>query len=352
MYHRRNYSTGSGTTMGMTFIASGDTTLIGTSDIEYVDLYEDSTLIASGKTALVVGRVYPQLKMIVIHDDEIVSAISYKSNRNWTLPALSATVVAPSGGTSTGILPINSTIYLSYILENTASTGLTTSLPCQNYIKVTNNSSSNKDISFAISDVDLLPYMRKYESASYDGLGFYAYKFKLLYQIVDNVNDRPLPGSWKVYDYTNTTLTGVANKTINPKQLENQAPLSNGFVLSSAIDSLATTFDITRSLSMPTNSNPSTLQFGDERFFYGNLSTYIGATIFKTLFDIRVSSSEYTLTTNPTRSQQSTTNPALIKATEVAIYDNNQNLVVIGKLSEPVPLESGNTIMLELSMDF
>ena len=104
--------------------------------------------------------------------------------------------------------------------------------------------------------------------------------------------------------------------------------------------------------SMPTNSSPTKLQFGDERFFYGNLSTYIGATIFKTLFDIRISSSEYTLTTNPTRSQQTTTNPALIKATEVAIYDNNQNLVVIGKLSEPVPLESGNTIMLELSMDF
>ena len=115
---------------------------------------------------------------------------------------------------------------------------------------------------------------------------------------------------------------------------------------------MATTFDLTQSLSLPTNSSPSTLQFGDERFFNGNLTTYIGATIFKTLFDIRISSAEYTLTTNPTRSQQPSTNPPTIKATEVAIYDTNQNLVVIGKLSQPVALENGNTIMLELSMDF
>ena len=350
MYHRADYATASGTGMGMSFVASGLSQTLGTSDIEYYDLYEDPTLVSD--TPMVVGKVFPQLKMVVIDDDEIVAATSYKSNRNWTLPPLSAFLSAPTGGTTTGILAVNKAMYLTYSLENTTGTGLTTTLPCQTYIKITNDTSSTKDVSFKISNVDLLPYMRKIENADYDGLGFYAYKFKLLYQIVDNVNDRPLAGSWKVYDYTNTTLTGVANKTINPIQLENQAPLSNGFILSSAIDTLATTFDITKSLSMPTNSSPSTLQFGDERFFYGNLSTYIGATIFKTLFDIRISSSEYTLTTNPTRSQQTTTNPALIKATEVAIYDNNQNLVVIGKLSEPVPLESGNTIMLELSMDF
>jgi hypothetical protein len=350
MYHRANYPTASGTGMGMTFVASGLSKTLGTSDIEYYDLYEDSTLVSD--TALVVGKVFPQLKMVVIHDDEIVAATSYKSNRNWTLPPLSAFLSAPTGGTTTGILATNKTMYLTYSLENSTGTGLTTTLPCQKYIKITNDTSSSKDVSFKISDVDLLPYMRKIENVDYDGLGFYAYKFKLLYQIVDDVNDRPNPNNWKVYDYTNTTLTGSANKTIDPIILENQAPLSNGFVLTTAIDALSLTFDITNSLSMPTNLNPTNLQFGDERFFYGNLSTYIGATIFKTLFDIRISASEYTLTTNPTRSQQLTTNPALIKATEVGIYDNNKNLVVIGKLSEPVPLESGNTIMLELSMDF
>ena len=350
MYHRANYSTSSGLTMGIAFVASGLSQTLGTSDITYYDLYEDTTYV--GNNPQIVGKVFPQLKMVVIDDDEIVAAMSYKSNRNWTLPALSAFLSAPTGGTSTGILDVNQTIYLTYSLENSTGTGLTTSLPCQKYVKVTNNSSSKKDISFNISDVDLLPYMRKIENVDYDGFGFYAYNFKLVYQIVNDPNQRPDAGSWKTYDFTSTAITGVAGETINPKLLENQSPITNGFVLTNLADSSATIFDITQSLGLAPNSNSDILQFGDERFFYGNLTTFIGATIYKTLFDIRVNSSEYTLTTNPTRSQQASTNPPTIKATEVAIYDTNQNLVVIGKLSQPVALESGNTIMLELSMDF
>jgi len=351
MYHRRNYSTGSGTTMGMQFIASGSTQLVGTSDIEYIDLIEDPSLISSATTALVIGRVYPQLKIVVIHDDEIVSAISYKSNRNWTLPPLAASIVAPSGGTSTGILGVNSTIYLTYSLENTSITGLTTTLPCQSYVKVTNNSSSPKDISFRISETDLLPYMRKYETNN-DGFGFYANKFKLLYQIVSDSSDRPDSGLWKSYDYTTTAITNTANSTINPILLENQNPTTTGFILDKIKDSGSTIFDITQSLSMAANNSPQTLQFGDERFFYGNLKTFIGATIYKTIFDVRVNSSQFNATSNPTRSKDLTTNPPNIKISEVGIFDNNKNLVCIGKISTPIALQAGNTIMVELSMDF
>ncbi len=122
--------------------------------------------------------------------------------------------------------------------------------------------------------------------------------------------------------------------------------------MTSAINTGATTFDITVPMTMAPNSNSDILQFGDERFFYGNLDTFIGATIYKTLFDLRVNSAQYSLTTNPTRSKQSSTNPPDIKVTEAAIYDSSNNLVVIGKLSMPVPLSVGNTIMLELSLDF
>jgi hypothetical protein len=350
MYHRRGFATASGTTQGMSFISSGATKLLGTSQVEYMDLYEDPALIGS-KQPKVVGKVFTQSKTVVIDNDEIVAATSYKANRSWTLPELSAFLTAPTGGTTTGILDVNKTIYLTYTLDNTAGSGLTTSLPCQDYIKVTNNSSSSKDISFKIEDVDLLPYMRKIESG-YDGLGFYARQLKLVYQIVDDQNARPDAGSWKVYDFTTTAITGGAGQTINPKLLENQAPAALGFVLSTAIGTGATTFDITQSMSLAPNSNPALLQFGDERFFYGNLETFIGATIYKTIFDIRVNSAQYNLTTNPTRSKQPSTNPPDIKVTEVAIYDNLNNLVVIGKLSVPVALLAGNTILLELSMDF
>jgi hypothetical protein len=58
--------------------------------------------------------------------------------------------------------------------------------------------------------------MRKIEGG-YDGLGFNADKFKLLYQIVSDENTRPDPGAWKSYDYTSTAITGNVGETIDPK---------------------------------------------------------------------------------------------------------------------------------------
>ena len=357
MYHRSGYATGSGTTMGMTFIASGATQFIGSSDIQYIDLIEDPAFISSATTTpLVVGKVLPQYKMIIFDDDEIVAAISYKSNRNWTLPFLAANIQAPSGGTSTGILLPNETIYLTYSLEMSGTTGtsygLMTSLPCQDYVKVTNNTPQPKDIVFRINETDLLPYMRKIEYGGYDGLGFYADSFKLMYQIVADQTIRPDAGQWKVYDYTSTAITVNVGETIDPKLLENQSPTVTGFVLDVLKDLSASTFNLYPILNMALNSQPNALQFGDERFFYGNIETFIGATIFKTIFDIRLNSSFFNTTNNPTRSTDPLTNPPNIKVTDVGIYDSSQNLVCIGKLAQPVALEPGNTIMLELSIDF
>jgi hypothetical protein len=278
--------------------------------------------------------------------------MSYKANRNWTLPELAAVLQAPSGGTSTGVLGVNETMYLTYTLENNYVSGLTTPLSCQKYIKITNSTSSPKDIAFRINGTDLLTYMRKIENVGYDGYGFYADTFKLLYQIVAESTTRPASGSWKQYDFTTTAITSVANQTIDPKLLENQTPSITGFVLDKLKDNNATTYSAIESLNLAPNTFPSYLQFGDERFFYGNLRTYIGATIYKTLFNISINAGQFNSTTNPTRSTNPATNPATIKVTEVGIYDSSNNLVCIGKLSNPVPLSGGNTIMLELSMDF
>jgi hypothetical protein len=351
MYHRRDYPTGSGTTMGMTFIATGSTKFITDSDIEYVDLIEDPSLIPSGTTPSVIGKVFPQLKVVTIHDDEIVAAISYKSNRNWTLPPLTANLVSPSGATATGILPSNQYMWLTYTFENTSGSGLTTTLPCQKYTIMANNTSGSKDVQFRISGVDLLPYMRKEEYPTYDGMGFSAKEFKVLYQIVSG-DTRPSHNAWKVHDFTNSGITVNVGETIDPILLENQNPTSLGFRIDLPTCSGDTTFSIINSLSMAPNSNPNILQFGDERFFYGNIDTYIGANVYKTVFKLSVSADLFKFTSNPTRSSDPTTNPSVIKITECGIYDSAGDLVMIGKFSKPVKLTAGNTILLELSMDF
>lgn len=352
MYHRMSGSTASGTTMGMSFVGSGATQNILNSDIQYINLIEEPTMLNSGISPNIVGKVLPQLKMVVFTDDEIVASMSYKSNRNWTLPELAAVLQAPSGGTSTGVLGVNETMYLTYTLENNFVSGLTSSLSCQKYVKITNNTSSPKDIAFRINGTDLLTYMRKLEDASYNGFGFYSDTFKLLYQIVAESTTRPASGSWKQYDFTSTAITTNAGKTIDPKLLENQTPTITGFILDKLKDNNATTYSVIQSLNLAANNSSSSLQFGDERFFYGNLTTYIGATIYKTLFNISVNAGQFNTTTNPTRSTNPATNPSAIKVTEVGIYDSSNNLVCIGKLSNPIPLTGGNQITLELSMDF
>jgi len=351
MYHRRSGTTESGVTMGMSFIASGDVKTVGTSDIEYVDLIEYPSLIAAGTTPQIVGRVFPQLKIVVVSDEEVVAATSYKSNRSWSLPVMEANLAAPSGGTSTGITIANETMYLTYALENSTGTGLTTSLACQKYAKITNSTAVPKDVEFKIADLDLLPYMRKIEKAGYDGRGFHGYNLKVVYQIVSDPDDRPDPANWKVADFTTTAITSVAGETIDPVLLQNQNPATNGFRLTSIKDAAATTYDITGPLSMAPLVSPENLQFGDERFFYGNIETFIGATIYKTIFDLRINGSQFNTTTNPTRSQDPSTNPPNIRVSEVGIYDSNRNLVLTGKLNTPVELTVGNTLLIEPSID-
>ena len=353
MYHRRSFSggTATGDKMGMSFVSSGSIKTISATTINYYDLIEDATLISSASTPSVVGKVFPQLKMVVVDDEEIVAALSYKSNRNWTLPELTPSLAAPSGGTSTGSLDANQTMYLTYGITNTSTSGLTSALPCQKYTKVVNGTAGKKDVEFRINAVDELPYMRKTENA-WDGRGFYGNNLKVLYQIVNSVSERPNTANWKEVDFNGVSLTTSPGETIDPVALENQNPTVNGFRLTYANTSGATTYSAIDDLNMVPNISPEILQFGDEKFFYGNLETHIGATIYKTIFKINPNSSQFNTTSNPTRSKDLTTNPPVIRISEVGIYDSASELIGIGKLSRPAKLDSGATIMIELSLDF
>lgn len=348
MYHRRYFAGGSESAdkMGMTFLASGTTGTVDSNGLNYTPLIEDPTLVAG--TPLAIGRVYPDLELIVIDDAEILAALSYKSNRNWTLPALELLLVNPTSGTGTGPLKAGETIYVTYSINNTTGAGITSSLPCQTYATITNTSTSTRDIQFNINDLGLFPYMRSNTNSG----GFYGNEFKVMYQIT--TGDRPLTGSWKVLNFS-ASVSGTTG--IDVGKLETQNPLvvnvgSPIFQLSQINTSSATTYSIIESLSMASSSSPDILQFGDERFFYGNVEAFIGATIYKTLFNININASNFNKTTNISRSSDPTTNPPLIKVSEVGIYDNDGDLVIISKLSNPIKLTPGSSTMIELSIDF
>jgi hypothetical protein len=84
-----------------------------------------------------VGKVFPDLKIIVIDDEELLAAMSYKSNRNWTLPAPKVSLITPNicgldNNSVEGILTGNTEyLYVTYRLSN--DLGFTNSLHCNYY---------------------------------------------------------------------------------------------------------------------------------------------------------------------------------------------------------------------------
>ena len=356
MWHRRNdIGTGSGTTLGMRF--TSDTirkTLSSNNDIEYYDLIEYSGMSVTPTLPLSVGKVFPQLKIVVIDNEELIAAMSYKSNRNYSLPDLAAELVTPVSGNCTGVLKAGESLYLTYWLENvgTGSTGTTTvttpTLPCQRYTVIDNKTNTDKDVQFRIGNLNELPYMRKRENVNYDGYGFFADRFKVLAQVVDKTTQsRPLPSNWKVIDFTSTNITVNTGETISPSLFENQNPNISGFILTGNLYTGGTIFNLGSELDMSSASYYGKMTLGDERLFYGNLRTHISATIYKSLFNITIDGASIASTSNSTFEFG---NDRYVS--EIGILDNNQNLVLVGKLSRPIKISDSTTASIELTIDF
>src|SRR5574343_94982 len=72
-----------------------------------------------------VGKVFPDYKMVIIDDDEIIAAMSYKSNRNWTLPAPKLSLINPNicsgfNDEDNGLLSAETeTLWVTYRFNNT-----------------------------------------------------------------------------------------------------------------------------------------------------------------------------------------------------------------------------------------
>lgn len=346
MWHRRDEGTESGTTMGMRFVSDGVEKTLVNSQHKYYDLIEYSGMSVTPTTPLVVGKVFHNLKMVVIENEELLAAMSYKSNRNYTLPDLSANLTNCQSGGCNGLLNQNETLYLTYYLAS--NSGVTETLPCQRYTKIKNTGVDTKDVQFRIENVDRLPYMRKVEKPTYDGAGFYANDFVVLAQIVDeSVNSRPDPKLWKEIDFTSTLITSGASETIDPVLLENQNSSNTGFLLTKSLYTGATEFNLGAHLDLPNGTYYDKMNFGDERLFYGNLRTHIGATIYKTLFSLNIDGAEFGSSSNVTYEQGENR-----YVSEVGVLDSNSNLVMVGKLSRPIRIANATTATIEVTMDF
>ena len=310
-----------------------------------------------------IGKVYPDSKLIIIDDEEIVASLSYKSNRNWTLPAPQVSLLTPNTcGTSntTGVLTGGGeTLWVTYRLSN--SYFFTNSLHCNYYTSVvgtenvcTPDTPKNVAVRFGgdfpclvqpgyspttttttyfpnttTTTTIINPYTTTTTTLCPTCVvpaGFYANQFQVLAQKV-LVGQRPVADNWKLIDFTEQASQFFVNGYVTQESLT-----ATTFTITAENYSSAPYYNLNDYVSLvPKGDTGPNLNFGDEYYFYGNLETDIQATIYEMKYKINLSSNEFLVSQNPTW-----TFGTKSYVSEIALLDANDDILVMSKLQSPV----------------
>ena len=277
-----------------------------------------------------VGKVFPDLKIVTFDDDEIIAALSYKSNRSFTLPAPKLGLVTPntfSGvlGSTVGLLSGETeTLFLTYILYDTA---INSSMHCNYYSKISGN---NQSLLSGTSDVIIrfgneFPFLTGTVAGSVNG--FTADKIKLIVQRVTTTTTattKPIVTAWKEIDIT-SQFTLVSGKLTSAGMSGTTIQLTNDMYTNSA-----TTYDLNNYVKLPTIGQTGvTLNFGGEYYFYGTIKTDITATIYVMNYLCNLGQTQFFDSSNPTWKGK---NPYI---SEVALYNADKELMVVSKIQSP-----------------
>lgn len=181
------------------------------------------------------------------------------------------------------------------------------------------------------------------------GTGFTANKIYALVQIVDNApfnnydDVKPDSKEWKQIDITSQVNGYSTSNTFfltadNLTSVVFSVPLLEYDTFSS--------YDLSY-LNYPSSSQEDDLAFGHASYFFGNVSTEIKADVYTTDLNINLSLNEFNSSTNKTWDGSET-----VYISEIGIYDNNKNLVAIGKLNHPVAKDSTIARTIVFALDF
>jgi len=206
MWHKKQFS-GSGTadSIGYTFICDNELKYIDNT-VRYYDLIDQE------ENKNVVGKVLPDLKICVIEDTELLTAMSIKSNRNWTLPTPELTLVDTGvcDSTSTlGAITSGETLHVTYMLKYSDGDlgSWMDGVHCESFASISLDNASKKDVQFAFpsdpndNTYSEFPYLR----TNLNNTNFYGWGAKKFYILLQKTNNgsKPSATDWKYFDATN-----------------------------------------------------------------------------------------------------------------------------------------------------
>jgi len=311
-----------------------------------------------------VGKVFPDQKIIVIDDEEIIASMSYKSNRNWTLPSPQLSLITPNTcGTNTsneGILTgDNQTLYVTYRFTNDFN--FTNSLHCNYYPKISGNNpicnptvSQNVTVRFGsefnclgqglvpvtTTTTTLFPITTT--TTTFDPYttttttscpvacevpqGYFAERFEIICQLTTD-GQRPNSSNWKIIDYTD-----LLNSTTINGYLTQSGITGTTFVITKELYENAPFYNLNQYIPLTSlGTTTPNLNFGDEFYFYGSFETDIQATIYEMRYKINLGYNQFVKSSNP--SWSGGTNSYV---TEIALLDEDKDILVMSKLQSPV----------------
>ena len=322
------------------YIQSSKNNDMNSPGIRYFHLYDTNEAYPGGPPNRV-GKVFPDDKVIIFDDEEIVAALSYVSNRSWTLPAPRLATVTPGSCDSDtdGLLNDDTEcVWITYLFRQRTKGG-PQGIHCNYYQKICGPSQAcgageqNVTVTFG-GDFQCMSQGLLY--------GWSAGEFWILAQKT-NTTDRPDPSAWVAIDFTQTLIDAgfaTAGGFINPVGMT-----SLNFTISQTDYNGGTPYNITDQIvvKMPNDIDQYAMNFGDETFFHGYLQTDIQATIYEMRYLVNLPSNQFVNSSNPTWSEGIT--PYM---TEVGLYDTDKNLLVLSKFQSPQLRQGVQQVVVKL----
>ncbi len=370
IWHRYPCAPGQGTIRGVRFTdRESEIHYDSTAKTPYTLLQEDSFF-----GSMTVGRVYFKLRIIVFTDPELLTAMSYKSNRNWTLPPLDVTLVKDpkpplTNFSASGMCESGKTFYVTYrYVANqpfaaSQTYGYGPAIHC-NYIQKIKGYTDENGLSYYLSakfPSRSFPMMRKgSEMVAFSGSGWNANKVQLLVAKVDDADDLglgyvPTNGWVAISNMTqggNGIFSGSSTSTcIDPAELT-----SHQFIVSNEDYVSGSTYDLSEHypdfFTRTDYKEPVQqlgLTYGNETLFLGVIQTVMAATTYKTTWMVTAADTDFNSSLNSTF--DGTVNDSTY-ITEIGIFDDKQRLVGVAKPTWPIRKNQGRYLTFELEFDF
>lgn len=242
-------------------------------------------------------------------------------------------------------------IFTTYLLVPTGTTlgyGYSEAIHC-NYIKKTQSAITNPTMGESTINFPNINDFKFLSNNLIHNTGYTVHRIFALVQIIDNApftniaDVKAIASDWRIVEITNQIPTHVSGTPLTALQLTSVVfRIPFNIYYSYPIYNLSY-------LNYPTKeiADDDKLCFGDEMYFFGNVSTEIKAIAYTTDLSINLPLNQFNSSTNST---WTTTDKVAIS--EIGIYDANKNLVAIGKLNNPIIKDETISRTIVFNIDF